>query len=232
MGMVRHAGMVARWPVGMALTSWRYLWRVTPLHREDIEVEQRPDEPSIPDALLDEDLQRSDDGHGPLFHRSYEVHVPAPRLTAEALMAQLAEKPNRAAPVEVAVFRKTCGRAAELTAGDEFIVRMPGPWDGPVRVVDVTPTSFRLATLRGHLEAGQIEFSAHGDDGDDADRLTFRIESWTTAGTRLSAVLYSRMRLIKEMQLHMWTFYCEHAAKLAGAQRADGVWIHTERFDR
>ncbi len=35
---------------------------------------------------------------------------------------------------------------------------MPGPWDGPVLVVDQTPTSFRFATLKGHLEAGQIEF--------------------------------------------------------------------------
>ena len=47
-----------------------------------------------------------------------------------------------------------------MEVGDEYVVRMPGPWDGPVRVVEVTPTSFRLATLDGHLEAGQIEFRA------------------------------------------------------------------------
>jgi uncharacterized protein (UPF0548 family) len=28
----------------------------------------------------------------------------------------------------------------------------PGPWDGPVRVVERTPTCFRFATLAGHLE--------------------------------------------------------------------------------
>ena len=28
---------------------------------------------------------------------------------------------------------------------------MPGPWDGPVRVIDRTPVSFRLATLDGRL---------------------------------------------------------------------------------
>ena len=25
-----------------------------------------------------------------------------------------------------------------MRPGDEYIVRMPGPWDGPVRVVEVT----------------------------------------------------------------------------------------------
>ncbi|HEX3925196.1 MAG TPA: hypothetical protein VHY31_23150 [Streptosporangiaceae bacterium] len=35
---------------------------------------------------------------------------------------------------------------------------MPGPWDGPVRVVHTGAASFRFATLAGHLEAGEIEF--------------------------------------------------------------------------
>ncbi len=74
---------------------------------------------------------------------------------------------------------RTEGRAA---VGDEFVVRMPGPWDGPVRAVEVTPTSFRLATLTGHLEAGQIEFRAADDGGD----LVFTIESWARSGDRLS----------------------------------------------
>jgi hypothetical protein len=229
MGMARHAGMVVRWPFGMALTSWRYLWRVTPLHREDRVVEERPQEPSIPDELVDDRLQRSEDGRGPLFHRRYVVRVADPDLSPEELVQRLAEQPNRAAPVEVAVFRKAVGDEGDMTAGDEYVVRMPGPWDGPVRVVDRTDRSYRFATMAGHLEAGQIEFGALDDDD---GCLRFRIESWTTAGNRLSALLYSRVRLIKEMQLHMWTFYCEHAAKLAGGLPADGIWITTERFDR
>ena len=48
-----------------------------------------------------------------------------------------------------------------MRVGDEFVVRMPGPWDGPVRVVERDPDArFRLVTLAGHLEAGQIEFRA------------------------------------------------------------------------
>lgn len=225
--LARRAGTVARWPLGMALTSWRYLWRVTALHRDEHVV---PDaaQPAIPDHLVDDRLQGVEDGYGPLFHRSYRVAVVEAQLAAEEVMDKLAKKPNAAAPVEVAVFRKTRGEDGELAAGDEFLVRMPGPWDGPVRVVDRTPTSFRLATLQGHLEAGQIEFTAR--DGDDA--LEFAIESWTTGGTRLSELLYSRVPLIKEMQLHMWTHYCERVGKLAGGTLRDGVHIRTERIAR
>ena len=39
----------------------------------------------------------------------------------------------------MAVFRKTRGTARALRLGDEFLVRMPGPWDGPVRVVRRDP---------------------------------------------------------------------------------------------
>jgi hypothetical protein len=26
---------VARWPLGIAVVSWRYMWRTTPLHRSE-----------------------------------------------------------------------------------------------------------------------------------------------------------------------------------------------------
>ena len=48
-------------------------------------------------------------------------------------------------------------------------------------MIGATPTSVRLATLRGHLEAGQIEFSAR----DVADGVVeFQIESWARAADR------------------------------------------------
>ena len=71
-----------------------------------------------------------------------------------------------------------------MRRGDEFVVRMPGPWDGPVRVVRREADSFRLATLAGHLEAGEIEFRATGTP----DALGFEIESWARAGEPASAV--------------------------------------------
>lgn len=225
-GWARRVATVARWPLGMALTSWRYLWRTTPLHRVD--EEGGPDDagPALASSVEDERIQRLEDGVGALFRRRYGVRIDRPRMSAEQLMAMIMEDPNRPAPVEVALFRKTGGDKTPLEPGDEFVVRMPGPWDGPVRVVDRSPTSFRLATLRGHLEAGQIEFRAH----ESGSELWFEIESWTRSGDRLCELLYDRVRIVKEMQLHMWVHYCERAGKLAGGRMRGGVHVHTRRY--
>jgi hypothetical protein len=104
---------------------------------------------------------------------------------------------------------------------------MPGPWDGPVRVAATTPTSFRLATLAGHLEAGQIEFRA----GSDESMLRFEIESWARSGDRVSDLLYDRLRMAKEVQLHMWTSFLEQVADLAGGRLTGGVEIVSRRVE-
>ena len=31
----RRLATATRWPVGIALTSWNYMWRTTPLHRSE-----------------------------------------------------------------------------------------------------------------------------------------------------------------------------------------------------
>ena len=112
-----------------------------------------------------------------------------------------------------------------MEVGDEYVVRMPGPWDGPVRVVHRTPTSFRLATLRGHLEAGQIEFRARCED----DELVFEIESWARPGDRFSHLLYNRLLLAKEIQLNLWTETCLGVVRNTGGRLAGGVRVHTRR---
>ena len=43
--------------------------------------------------------------------------------------------------------------------------------------------------------------------------LEFRIESWARAGDRLSNLLYDRLRMSKEVQLHMWTSVLERVAE-------------------
>ena len=227
-GLGRRVGTVARWPLGMGLAFWRYLWRTMPLHRSD--TDGSPDRdlpPPLPSDLAGDGVQRPEDGSGPLFRRRYRVRIEGGRLDAEQLMGALLRDPNRAAPVEVAVFRKTRGGEGPLRLGDDFVVRMPGPWDGPVTVVDRTPTSFRFATLKGHLEAGQIEFRAR----DEGDAVCFEIESWARSGDRLSELLFDRVPLAKEMQLHMWTHFCERAAKLAGGRIRGGIQIDTRRVE-
>jgi Domain of unknown function (DUF1990) len=228
MGLARRAGTVARWPLGMGLAFWRYLWRTMPLHRSDEDGSPAEDlPPPLPAHLVDGRFQLLEDGAGPLFRRRYRVRIVGGRLTPEQLMAEVLREPNRAAPIEVAVFRKTRGGEGPLAVGDEFVVRMPGPWDGPVTVVDRTPTSFRFATLQGHLEAGQIEFRTSAD----GDAVRFEIESWARSGDRLSGLLFDRVKLAKEVQLHMWTHFCERAAKLAGGRIRGGISIDTRRVE-
>jgi hypothetical protein len=130
------------------------------------------------------------------------------------------------APTEFASFTKVLGEPGAMSVGDEYVVRMPGPWDGPVRVVDRTPTSFRFVTLDGHLEAGQIRFTAERDE-----LLEFRIESWARSGDRLSNLLYHHLRMSKEIQLHMWTSVIERVAELSGGRLTGGIEIRTHRVD-
>jgi hypothetical protein len=214
-------GIVLRWPVGIALVSWRYMWRTTPLHRSE-EAGGHADLPSpSPDGPQD-GLQPLAAGAGPMLHRSYAVRIAGSAMKPAALIDLVAGHLNQASP-EMAVFRKTGGAGDELRRGDEFVVRMPGPWDGPVRVVRREPDSFRLATLTGHLEAGEIEFRA----AQAGDTLSFEIESWARAGDRLAALLYNKLRLAKEIQLNMWSHFCVRAAALAGGRLRGGVTIRT-----
>ncbi|MGI8683468.1 MAG: DUF1990 family protein [Mycobacteriales bacterium] len=219
--------IVARWPVGIALVSWRYLWRTTPLHRSE-EKGSIADLPDLrdQDEGLDEGRQALDAGVGPLLHRYYAVRIVDSPMSPTGLMEAVTANLNRASP-EMAVFRKTRGADGPLRQGDEFLVRMPGPWDGPVRVVRRDATSFQLATLDGHLEAGQIEFRSALD----GDALRFEIESWARAGDRLSDLLYNRLRLAKEIQLNMWSHFCVRTAALAGGRPQGGVTIRTRRLD-
>lgn len=84
-------------------------------------------------------------GVGPMLHRWYAVRIAGSGMTPAALVDLVAERLNQVSP-EMAVFRKTRGTASALRLGDEFVVRTPGPWDGPVRVVRRDPAAFRLAT--------------------------------------------------------------------------------------
>jgi len=220
-------GIVLRWPIGLVLITWRYLWRVTPVYRRDEEGGPGDLPPPIPDGVDRDDIQGLADGVGPLLHRRYAVRVIDSRIGPEQAVAQLAADPNSAAPEDAAVFVKSREEGDRMDVGDEYVVRMPGPWDGPVRVVRRTPTSFRFATLAGHLEAGQIEFRARDEDG----CLVLEIESWARSGDRLGHLLYSHLRMAKEVQVHMWVSFLERAARVGRGRLTGGIDIHTRRVE-
>src|SRR3954467_6292553 len=128
----------AGWPVGIALTSWRYMWRITPMTRsEDPGSLEESSPPELPDGIDQEDLQPPGDGVGPLFHRRYGVRIAGPKLGPEELIARLAEDPNQAEPSVFARFFKGPGAEGLMGVNGGYVVRMPGPRGGPVRVVDV-----------------------------------------------------------------------------------------------
>jgi hypothetical protein len=198
------------------------MWRTTPYHRSEVEG-RLPDDgpPEVGPGVPRDELQL--EGAGPLFHRVYRARIRETDVAPEGLIATITADPDRVAPSEFASFNKVFGDEGAMAVGDEYVVRMPGPWDGPVRVVERTPTAFRFVTLDGHLEAGQIRFEAAPGE--------FRIESWARAGDRFSDLLYDRLRMSKEIQLHMWTSVIERVAELAGGRLTGGIEIRTRRVD-
>src|ERR1700722_5420975 len=109
-----RAGIVARWPLGIAVCSWRYMWRTTPLHRSE-EAGSAADLPAgweLPagdDSGPDRDGQQVlAAGRGPPLHRTHAVRITGAELSPAALISLVGTSLNWASP-EMAVFRKTRG---------------------------------------------------------------------------------------------------------------------------
>jgi hypothetical protein len=205
------------------------MWRTTPMHRRESSgsiADHRP--PPLEPEVERAEIQAPADGVGPLFHRRYAGRIREPDLDAEDLIGRISRNINAVAPTQFAVFQKVVGQDEAMRIGDEYVVRMPAPWDGPVRVVGVGPRSFCFATLAGHLEAGQIEFRAvPAPEGG----VRFEIESWARSGDWLSNLLYHRLRMAKEVQLHMWTSFIERVARASGGRLTGGIDIDTCRIE-
>jgi hypothetical protein len=223
---LHRLAVVMRWPLGLARVSRRYLWRTTPVHRIETAGDERDLPEPMPAEVYDDDIQRVEDGAGPMLRRRYSVCVSGVDADPEMVLGRFAGDPNCGAPAEVAVFEKIRGEPGALRVGDEFLIRMPGPWDGPVRVIAQEPASFRPATLRGHLEAGQIEFRCRRE----GDGLLFEIESWPGSGDPLSHLHYKRLGLGKEIQLNLWVETCLRLARDTGGRPRGGVRVETRRL--
>jgi hypothetical protein len=217
------------WLIGVPFASWRYMARTIEIRRETTSCSwpldgfPEDDHGSFgePDAL-----QRASAGCGAAFHRLYRVRVEQPLLDAHELITIILNDPNVACPLEIARFeRQDASRPIEV--GDEMRVRLPGAWNGPVRATDVTDRSFRLATLRGHMEAGEIEFRAHDDDS----KLAFEIESWARSSDPVFDFLYDRLGIARELQTDMWAFFLERVAQISGGSAANGIEVLTRRCD-
>src|SRR5947209_14133112 len=120
------------WPIGIGRTSWDYMWRTTPMRRREAPGTLSRELPELlvyPVGVGEDEVQGYKDGAGPLFHRCYRTRIRDSAMSAERLMEAVQSDPNRTAPTTFARFQLTQGSRGNLRVGDEFVVRMPGPWD-------------------------------------------------------------------------------------------------------
>lgn len=178
-------------------------------------------------TACDDDLQTRHGGTGPIFHRQYEVELPGVALGAATVVKILQRNFSQLAPSILARFEKTNGLDDHFRVGDEYEITMLGPWNGTVRVLELTPTSFTLATLDGHPEAGHITFSA-------ASQLNgpthARIESWARARDTVVQAAYDTLGVGKQVQTEAWVTFLHRLARLVGVQETPEVRITDEEI--
>ena len=205
------------WLVGAPLAVFRFLRRGLPI----VEIDPAA---TAAAPLSTEDpagAQREKEaGVGPVMHRLYSAVVPEPKLTAGRLLAIIASDPNVIAPSEVLRFEKTRGRPGRLEEADELLIRMAGPWNGPVRVTRRWEEGFRLTATRGHPQLGQVEIRAR----DGAGELTVEIQTRERAAGAGFHTL-QRIGLIRRMQSYTWAEMLENAAQLAGGRRPERITV-------
>jgi uncharacterized protein (UPF0548 family) len=171
-------------------------------------------------------VQAPDDGHGPLFFRSYHLEFRSPTLGTLEVMQRVQADLDAFCPPEVARFEKTHGAEGKMSQGDEFYIHIRAPWDGPVRVAHVGPHEFRLVTLAGHMEAGAIRFRILERPG---GILRFEIASCARSSSALMNVAYDILRVARGGQERMWSRFCEKVCEASGGESVCGVQVHTFR---
>lgn len=171
-------------------------------------------------------------GAGPLYHRRYWVRFITPQ-DPYALMQHIKANLASYTPSLLADFEKAHGRPWEMRVGDEYDVTILGPWNGSVRVAEVSPLSFSLVTLKGHPEAGHIRFSLHPlDQADQANQaskaLKFQIESWARSRDGLVQFTYAGLKVGMWLQRGTWTTFCRRVMEWSEGEMLGRVQVKTQ----
>ena len=169
-------------------------------------------------------------GSGPLLERRYFIDVVRARQSPAQLMAEVQTDVPRFSPDALADFKKQDGDD-KLKVGDEFSITIPGPWNGCVRVTEVSATSFEFITLAGHPEAGRIRFAAHYLD-EQPGVLRFEIRSSARSRDELVAFAYDTLGGGKLLQEATWSEFCRRVAAASGGQALGDVVVETFRHDK
>lgn len=158
-------------------------------------------------------------GSGAFFERRYWVDVQHPRQTAHELLEHVKCHLPAYSPELLADFSKTEGPTDCLRVGDEYHVKILGPWNGDVRVTDIGPDFFELTTLEGHPEAGRICFSLR-PHATLPETIRFEIHSYARSRDGLVAFTYDTLGLGRLVQQQTWEQFCQRVA-----EHSQGLWL-------
>jgi len=186
---------------------------------------------NVPDAPSDHgrDQQGEASGVGELTHRRYAIVVPRSTFTRQSLMRQIQQRVQELSPSALAAFEKTSGEDSLMSVGDEYHVTMFGPWNGRVRVAEMTHNSFTLVTLEGHPEAGHITFSVR-ELPERLDVFKVIIESWARARDKTVHVAYDTLSVGRQVQAEVWVTFLQRVAELTGCDEVPEVDIDSEEL--
>ncbi len=215
--------------LGLLAIVWRRAIapRFTDGHVRPGDASERPPAPSATESV---DAQAADTGSGALIHRQYEVVLPLHALQASDLLRLMQRHLTELAPTALAEFEKSAGSETVFAVGDEYDITMLGPWNGRVRVCDLTANAFTLITLDGHPEAGHITFTAEDHSGGER-KARVRIESWARARDAVVNTAYATLGIGKQVQAEVWITFLQRLGALAGVTETPQVRITTEEMN-
>lgn len=170
--------------------------------------------------------QPPETGTGPFYYRRYTTEFSAFGIPASVIMARIQADPDRFTAKVLARYRKTKGKPGQMRVGDEFFIEMTGPWNAPVRVIEVTVHSFTFVTLRDHMEAGAIRFETIDRGG----LSRFEIQSWSRSRDEGVDFFYDQVKVARLIQAEMWTTFSENVVRESGGSRHGPTLIATQRI--
>ena len=144
-------------------------------------------------------------GYGSLFYRSYSCEFSS-KGSPESIIQAIRKDVNIYLNPRLAWFKDS---PQILETGAEYMIRIQGPWNGPVLLSHTEKFKFVLLTRNKHMEAGIIQFSACLTK----NKVRFEISSLARCQDFLSWVLYEPLGLNRYFQYCMWRDFLLRVAK-------------------
>ncbi|GAB3229081.1 DUF1990 family protein [Hymenobacter seoulensis] len=174
--------------------------------------------------------QPADTGSGAFFERRYWVDVQHPRQSADGLLYHIKSHLPEYSPDLLADFEKSRGQPGGLNLGDEYRIKILGPWNGEVRVTDLGENFFELSTLENHPEAGRICFTL-APHPSLPHTLRFEIHSRARSRDGLVALTYDTLGIGRRVQQKTWETFCQRVADQSGGLQLGPVQVETVKQD-